>query len=155
MIDLLFKEEVHAIVGAAMEVYNQLGPGFLEPVYQEAMEMEVEIRNIPSRAQQQIIVNYKGKALKKFYIADLFCYDKILVEIKAIDHLSLREEGQLLNYQKATGMQVGVLINFGAFPSLEWKRMVLTKDPPCEHQTMCCGKPTRFIRPNFVKISVN
>src|SRR3990170_4887411 len=111
MTDLLFKEEVYAIVGAAMEVYNQLGPGFLEPVYQEAMEIEAQERKIPAKPRHEIVITYNGKPLKKFYLADLICFDKIVVEIKAIDHLSLREESQLLNYLKATGLQVGVLIN--------------------------------------------
>jgi hypothetical protein len=93
MTDLLYKEEVYAIVGAAMEVYNDLGPRFLENVYQEAME------------------------------------------IKAMDRLTLREESQLINYLKATGMKVGVLINFGHYPSLEWKRLVFTKEPPSRPAT--------------------
>ncbi len=127
MTDLVYKDEVYAIVGAAMEVYNDLGPGFLENVYQEAMEIEVETRSIPFNAQQQITVKYKNRPLKKYYIADLICYDKIIVEIKAMDNLTLREEGQMLNYLKATRMKVGVLINFGHYPSLEWKRLVFTK----------------------------
>lgn len=130
MTDLLYKEEVYAIVGAAMEVYNDLGPGFLENVYQEAMEIEVAARKIPAKSIQQIYIRYKGIPLKKFYIADLICYDKIIVEVKAMDRLTLKEEGQLINYLKATGMQVGVLINFGHFPSLEWKRLVFTKEAP-------------------------
>jgi GxxExxY protein len=129
MTDLLYKEEVYAIVGAAMDVYNDLGPGFLENVYQEAMEIEVVERNIPSKAIQEIHIKYKGRPLKKFYIADLICYDKVIVKIKAMDKLTLREEGQLINYLKATGMKVGVLINFGHYPSLEWKRLVYTKEP--------------------------
>lgn len=128
MTDLLYKDEVYAIVGAAMEVYNDLGSGFLEPVYQEAMEIEIASRKIPSKSQYQITVKYKTRTLKKFYIADLICYDKIIVEIKALDKLTLREEGQLLNYLKATGMKIGVLINFGHYPSLEWKRLIFTKD---------------------------
>jgi GxxExxY protein len=128
MTDLLYKDEVYAIVGAAMEVYNDLGPGFLENVYQEAMEIEVDMRKIPSKPIQEIHITYKGRQLKRFYIADLICYDKILVELKAMDKLSLREEGQLINYLKATGMKVGVLINFGHFPTLEWKRLVFTKE---------------------------
>jgi GxxExxY protein len=127
MTDLLYKEEVYAIVGAAMDVYNDLGPGFLENVYQEAMEMEVDIRKIPSKPFQEIHIKYKGRQLKKLYIADLVCYDKIIVEIKAMDRLTLREEGQLINYLKATGMKVSVLINFGHYPNLEWKRLVFTK----------------------------
>lgn len=140
MADLLYKDEVYAIVGAAMDVYNDLGPGFLENVYQEAMEVEVVARKIPSRAIQEIHIKYKGRPLKKFYIADLICYDKIIVEIKAMDKLTLREEGQLLNYLKATDMKVGVLINFGHFPTLEWKRLVFTKEPPSRSVTRMLGE---------------
>ena len=129
MTDLLYKDEVYAIVGAAMDVYNDLGPGFLENVYQEAMELEVGERGIPAKAPQEIHIKYKEKLLKKFYIADLVCYDKIIVELKAMDRLTLKEEGQLINYLKATEMKVGVLINFGHYPSLEWKRLVYTKEP--------------------------
>lgn len=128
--DLLYKEEVYAIVGPAMDVYNDLGPGFLENVYQEAMEIELDERKIPSRAIQEIHIKYKGKPLKRFYIADLICYDKIIVEIKAMNNLTLREEGQLINYLKATAIKVGLLINFGHYPGLEWKRLVFTKEPP-------------------------
>ena len=135
MTDLLYKDEVYTIVGAAMDVYNDLGPGFLENVYQEAMEIEVNARKIPAKPIQEIHIRYKGRELKKFYIADLICYDKIIVEIKAMDKLTLRDEGQLINYLKATGMKVGVLINFGHYPSLEWKRLVFTKEPPSHHAT--------------------
>jgi len=127
MTDLLYKDEVYAIVGAAMDVYNDLGPGFLENVYHEAMEIELESRKIPAKSIQELHIKYKGKELKKFYIADLICYGKIIVEIKAMDKLVLRDEGQLINYLKATGLKVGVLINFGHYPSLEWKRLVFTK----------------------------
>lgn len=135
MSDLLYKDEVYAIVGAAMEVYNDLGPGFLENVYQEAMEIEVAARQIPSKPVQEIHIRYKGRQLKRFYIADFVCYEKIIVEIKAMDKLTLREEGQLINYLKATGMKVGVLINFGHYPSLEWRRLVFTKEHPSRHST--------------------
>jgi GxxExxY protein len=130
MTDLLYKDEVYGIVGAAMDVYNDLGPGFLENVYQEAMEIELQTRKIPAKPIQEIHIKYKGKQLKRFYIADLICYDKIIVEIKAMDRLTLKEEGQLINYLKATGMKVGVLINFGHYPRLEWKRLVYTKELP-------------------------
>jgi GxxExxY protein len=128
MTDLLYKEEVYAIIGAAMDVYNDLGPGFLENVYQEAMEIELYSRKIPSKPRQEIHIKFKGKELTKFYIADVICYEKIVVEIKAIDKLSMKDEGQLINYLKATGLKVGVLINFGHYPSLEWKRLVFTQD---------------------------
>ena len=124
---LIYKEEVYALVGAAMEVYNTLGPGFLEPVYQEALEIELAERRIPFKPQQELRISYKGRRLRKTYIADFVVYDKIIVEIKALNRLTSREEAQLLNYLKATGMQVGVLINFGSANRLEWKRMVLTR----------------------------
>lgn len=129
--ELLYKEEVYAIIGAAMEVYNNLGPGFLEAVYQEAMEIETAARKIPTLPEQKLFIDYKGSPLKKFYEADLICFEKIIVEIKALDKLSSREEAQILNYLKATGMKVGVLINFGAHQNLEWKRLVFsqTKQP--------------------------
>lgn len=125
--DLLYKDEVYAIVGAAMDVYNNLGPGFLEAVYQEAMEIETAARKIPALPEQKLYIEYKGAPLKKFYEADLICYDKIIVEIKAMDKLTSREDAQILNYLKATGMKVGVLINFGAHQNLEWKRLVFTQ----------------------------
>jgi GxxExxY protein len=128
MTELLHKDEVYAIVGAAMEVYNDLGPGFLEGVYQEAMEIELAARNIPFNAHHQIIISYKGPPLKKYYVVDLVCNERVLVEIKALDALTSREKCQLINHLKATRIQVGVLINFGHHPSLQWKRMVFTKE---------------------------
>lgn len=129
MADLLLKEEVFAIIGAAMEVYNELRSGFLEPIYQEALEMEFADRHISFQPQKELRVYYKGRLLKKTYVADFFVFDKIMVEIKALDRLTSREEAQLLNYLKATQMEVGVLINFGAANNLEWKRMVRTDKP--------------------------
>ncbi|MBN2023681.1 MAG: GxxExxY protein [Pirellulales bacterium] len=125
----MLKDEVYEIVGAAMEVANQLGCGFLEAVYQEAMEIELGERRIPHVAQQAIQVSFKGRPLKKEYIADLVCFDQIIVEIKAIKAISSVEEAQLLNYLKATGLPVGLLVNFGG-PQLEWKRYVRTKGQP-------------------------
>jgi len=126
MAELLYKNEVYAIIGAAMEVYNQLGPGFSEAIYQEAMEIEIEARKIPNNPQQEIYIKYKETKLKQFFKPDFICYDKIIVEIKALDRLTSREESQLLNYLKATTLSVGILINFGADKDLEWKRMILT-----------------------------
>ena len=125
--DLLYKDEVYAIVGAAMEVYNNLGPGFLEAVYQEALEIETASRKIPALPEQKLFIDYKGSPLRKFYEADLIFYENIIVEIKAVDNLTAREEAQLLNYLKATGMRVGILINFGAYQNLEWKMMIFTQ----------------------------
>ncbi|MFN8411491.1 MAG: GxxExxY protein [Anaerolineales bacterium] len=124
MSELIYKEEVFAIVGAAMDVHRVLGSGFLEAVYQEAMEIEMSSRKIPFEAQKVLQIQYKQYTLKKEYIADVICFDKVVVEFKALDKLSGREESQIINYLKATGYKVGVLINFGSHPKLEWKRFV-------------------------------
>jgi GxxExxY protein len=122
MTDLLFKDEAYAVVGAAMEVYNQLGPGFLEAVYQEALEIELAERGIPFVSQKELRILYKGQPLKRTYISDLTCYEKIIVELKAIDRLTGKDMAQLLNYLKATGLRLGLLINFGNSEKLEWER---------------------------------
>ena len=119
MAELLFKSEVYAIIGAAMEVYNQLGPGFGEAIYQEALEIESDAQKMPNNPQEEIYIAYKGTQLKQFFKPDFIYYDKIIVEIKAIDKLTSREEAQLLNYLKATGLPLGVLINFGRDNDLE------------------------------------
>jgi GxxExxY protein len=124
MTELIYKDEVFAIVGAAIEVHRVLGPGFLEAVYQEAMEIECATKKIPFSPQQIIQIQYKQHTLKKEYIADMVCFEKIIVEFKALDQLTGREESQVINYLKATGYKVGVLINFGSHPKLEWKRFV-------------------------------
>jgi GxxExxY protein len=134
MTELVCKEEVYAIVGAAMEVYNELGSGFLEAVYQEALEIEFASRGIPHEAQKDLLIFYKGHRLKKTYTADFEAFDQVIVEVKAIDRLTLGNEGQLLNYLSATGLKVGVLINFGATNNLEWKRMVETRQPKHTNQ---------------------
>jgi GxxExxY protein len=125
MKELIFKEEVYAIVGAAMEVYWQLGHGFLEPVYQEALDIEFRQRRIPFQAQEEIVIYYKGEPLKKKYEADFICYGKIVIELKALEGLCGRDVGQLLNYMKATRFNVGLLINFGSSVKLEWRRYVI------------------------------
>ena len=122
--DLLLKDEVYAIIGAAIEVHNELGAGFLEAPYQEAMEIEMDLRGIPFKPQFDLCIKYKGRELKKAYCADFVCYGQIVVEIKAMRELTVREEAQLLNYLKATGLRVGLLINFGDHGRLDWKRLV-------------------------------
>ena len=122
--ELLLKDEVYAVVGAAMEVHQELGSGFLEPVYQEAMEIELQLRNIPFDAQKRLRISYKGHPLEKEYIPDFVCYEQLIVDIKALGRLSGTEEAQVLNYLKATGLRVGLLINFGTHPKMEWKRFV-------------------------------
>jgi len=124
--ELLLKNEVFQIVGAAMEVSNELGCGFLEAVYQEALEIEFEERKIPHVPQKLIVIPYKGRMLKKEFNADFLCYDRIVVEIKAIKKITGIEEAQILNYLKATNLLLGLIINFGS-PQLEWKRYVNTR----------------------------
>ena len=122
--EILYKEEVFQIVGAAMEVHSVLGVGFLEAVYQEALEIELQERGIPFESQNGLSVSYKGHPLRKQYVADLVVFGKIIVELKALDRLSGLEEAQLLNYLKATGFKVGLLSNFGSKGKLEWKRYI-------------------------------
>lgn len=121
--NLLYKEEVYRVVGAAMEVHKTLGHGFLEPVYQETFEIELSANNIPFQGQMPLQLEYKGTALEKFYIADVCVFDKIIIEIKAVEHLDSNHIAQVVNYLKASGFKLGLLINFGA-KSLEWKRIV-------------------------------
>ena len=127
--ELILKDEVYAVVGAAMEVSNELGAGFLEAVYQEALGIELVERQVPFVQQEPIGICYKGRRLLKEYIPDFVCFDQLIVEIKALKQLTSVEDAQLLNYLKATGKPVGVLLNFGT-PKLEWKRMAFTRVPP-------------------------
>ena len=124
MNDLIYKDEVYAIVGAAFEVHKELGCGFLEAVYQEAFQVELQSRKIPFVFQKQLTLFYKGQRLVKEYYADIVCYNNIIVELKALDQLTTNATAQIINYLKASHLKVGVLINFGS-SSLEWKRYVL------------------------------
>jgi len=124
MTEILLKDEVYAVVGAAMAVYNELGPGFLEAVYHEAMEIELARRNIPFESHAPLTVRYKDVILHKRYEADIVAYGQIVVELKALARLTSTEQAQLINYLKVTGHRVGLLINFGHPRDLEWKRMV-------------------------------
>ena len=117
----------YAIIGAAMEVHRELGCGFLEAVYQEALEMELQLRGIPFRSQVELPIQYKGRVLKKKYCADFIVYDNaVIVELKALAKLSGIEEAQIINYLKATGIEIGLLLNFGA-RSLEYRRFAFSK----------------------------
>ena len=121
--ELIYKNEVYQIIGAAMEVHKELGCGFLEAVYQEALELEFMFRGIPYIREPKLNIYYKEQLLVKYYEADFICYDKIIVELKALSDLISEHESQLLNYLKATKLKVGLLVNFGK-QSLEYKRMV-------------------------------
>jgi len=116
----------YAIIGAAMEVHKLLGCGFLEAVYQEALAFEFELRRLPFRQQVKLPVFYKGQQLSAAYQAVFVCYDSVIVELKALTRLTGVDEAQLINYLKASGRQVGLLLNFGA-KSLEYRRFALTE----------------------------
>lgn len=126
MPELLFKEEVYKIVGAAMEVHRVLGPGFLEAVYQEALTIEFKLREIPFDEKPKLELDFKGNILKAYYVPDFICYDEIVVEIKALSQCGPNEEAQIFNAIKSANKKVGVLINFGEL-SLFWKRYAYTK----------------------------
>lgn len=124
MSDLIFKSESYEIIGACMEVHNELGCGFLEAVYHEALIIELDKQNIPFLTEHKLDIFYKGQKLSKQYQSDFICFDKIIVEIKASIDLSSDNEAQVLNYLKATGYKLGILVNFGR-RSLQYKRLVL------------------------------
>ena len=121
--EFYYKEETYRIIGAALEVHKELGPGFLEAVYQEAFELELINQNIPYEREKILTIYYKNQKLNKEYSADFFCFDKIIVELKALSSMNSDHESQLLNYLTSTKTRVGLLINFGS-KSLQYKRMV-------------------------------
>ena len=127
MAELLYKEEVFKIVGAAMEVHRVLGPGFLEAVYQEALAIEFRLRKIPFVEFPKLKIEFKGIVLKKYYVPDFLCFDEIIVEIKAIQKCTKDDEAQIINALNSAKKKVGVLINFGE-PSLFFQRFVNTKN---------------------------
>jgi GxxExxY protein len=122
--DLVFKEECYAIVGACFEVYKEKGCAFLEPVYQECLQLEFGFQSIPANSQSLLSLFYKDHELVQKYIPDFICYEKIIVEIKAARSLADEHRAQVHNYLKATGYKLGILANFGHYPQLEWERIV-------------------------------
>jgi GxxExxY protein len=119
----IYKDESYKIIGACMEVHKELGCGFLEAVYQEALETEFKLQNIPYKREVSLQIPYKGHILKQPYYADFVCYDKIIIETKATDTLIAKNESQVVNYLEATKFRLGLLINFGQL-SLQQKRLV-------------------------------
>jgi GxxExxY protein len=124
---ILYKEESYKIIGACMKVHRELGSGFLEAVYEEALKKEFVKFGVPFKCQVKLNVFYEGKKLDKYYRADFVCYDKIIVEIKSVSQVPLVFYAQTKNYLAATKKELGILINFGQ-PSLNYKRIVNSKN---------------------------
>ena len=124
MVDLIYKEESYAIIGCCMEVYNVLGHGFLEAVYQEALARELKRSGIPFRREVPLEIFYKGESLNRNYFADFVCFDKIIIETKALPALLPAHAAQVFNYLKATRLRLGLLVNFGCSERLQYSRHI-------------------------------
>jgi GxxExxY protein len=127
MTDIIYKKESYDIIGASFEVHNEKGCGFLEPVYQECLAIEFEYQRIPAIAKPSLVLSYRGRILKQTYTPDYVCFEKIIVELKAVSALADEHRAQLLNYLHATGFELGLLVNFGHYPKLEDERIAKTQ----------------------------
>ena len=125
---LIYEQETYRILGACFEVYKQKGCGFTETVYQECLAIEFELQKIPFVSQPKLQLEYKGRILEQFFIPDFICFDKIIVEIKALSDLIEINKSQALNYLNATNFELALLVNFGHYPKLEHKRIANTKN---------------------------
>lgn len=121
---ILYKDESYSLMGACFEVYRDKGAGFLEPVYQECMEEELGLRKIPFLPQPKLELTYKGKILQQTYEPDFLCFGKIIVELKAVREPCDEHRAQVHNYLKATGYRLGLLVNFGHHPQLQYERII-------------------------------
>ena len=122
--ELIYKEESYAIIAACFEIYKNKGCGFHEPIYHECLEIEFEFQRIPFLSKQPQTLQYRGRTLVQTFSPDFICYDKIIVEIKAVSELIDEHRAQLLNYLSATGCKLGLLVNFGHYPRLEYERLL-------------------------------
>jgi GxxExxY protein len=123
--ELVYKEESYAIMGACFELYKEKSCGFLEAVYQECLEIEFGLQNIPALPQPRLDLSYKGRSLKQKYIPDFICFRKIVIELKAVSALNDEHRAQVQNQLRATGHKLGLLVNFSHYPGLEHERIVL------------------------------
>ncbi len=124
MTELLFKDETYKIRGACFGVYKDKGCGFVESVYQECLQFEFQIQQIPFSSQRRLKLEYKGRQLQSEFIPDLICYEKIVVELKAVTDVSDAHRAQIHNYLKAAKLRLGLLVNFGHYPSIEIERII-------------------------------
>jgi GxxExxY protein len=127
MPEIIYKNESYAIVGACFEVYNAKGCGFLEPVYQECLAIEFEHQGIPAISKPLLTLSYRDRVLRQTYQPDFVCFEKIILELKAVSTLADEHRAQLLNYLHATGFELGLLVNFGHYPKLEYERIAKTE----------------------------
>jgi GxxExxY protein len=127
MSDLIYPDESYAILGACFEVYNEQGCGFHEPVYHDCLEIELGLRKIPFVHEPPLALSYKGIPLKRPYTPDFICWNKLILELKACEKLCDEHVAQVLNYLNASGLELGLLINFGHYPKLEYKRIARTR----------------------------
>jgi len=125
--EIIYKSESYAIIGACFEVYNEKGCGFLEPVYQECLGIEFQYQEIPAIAKPSLSLSYPGRILMQTYQPDYVCFEKIIVELKAVSALTDEHRAQPLNYLHVTGFELGRLVNFGHYPGLEYERIAKTK----------------------------
>ena len=125
MKNVVYADESFKIMGACFEVYRDKGCGFLEAVFQECLELEFGDQGIPFAAQPKLSLEYKGRKLKQTYAPDFVCFEKVIVELKAVTSLTDEHRAQVHNYLRATGLKLGLLVNFGHFPKIQSERIVL------------------------------
>jgi GxxExxY protein len=126
-VQLIYKDESYAIVGACFAVYKEKGCGFLEPVYHACLEIELESQQIPFLSKPPQTLQYRGRTLVQTFTPDFICYGNIILEIKAVSALIDEHRAQVLNYLSATGCELGLLVNFGHYPRIEYERLVTRK----------------------------
>jgi GxxExxY protein len=132
--ELIYKEESYAVIGACFAVYKEKGCGFHEPVYHECLEIELEFQGIPFLSKPPQTLQYRGRTLIQIFSPDFLCYEKVILEIKAVSALVDEHRGQVLNYLSATGCKLGLLVNFGHYPKLEHERLLLRSQEPVDLQ---------------------
>jgi len=131
-VELIYKEESYAIIGASFELYKNKGCGFHEPIYHECLEIEFEFQRIPFLSKPPQSLQYRGRTLVQTFNPDFICYDKIIVEIKAVSVLTDEHRAQVLNYLSATSCKLGLLVNFGHYPRLEYERLLPRSHDPAD-----------------------
>jgi GxxExxY protein len=132
--ELIYKDESYAIIGACFAVYREKGCGFLEPVYHECLEIELEFQRISFLSKPSRTLQYRGRILIQTFNPDFVCYDKIILEIKAVSELCDEHRAQVLNYPSATGCKLGLLVNFGHYPGMEYERLLPRTQEPVDLQ---------------------